>query len=150
MEIDPSKANALFKTRFDTISQAMFAPHFSSKYPDYPVFPVKIQEGTRGQNAQSAIEILCEVGMVTNNGQAVLTALGLYKDGAITPDQSPWLGKIRERMKALGPGQYINNSELFEQMDDKWWFKGERIEAEWLLVVLAAGIRDGDLHVFGK
>lgn len=149
-EIDPSKANALFKTRFDTISQAMFAPHFSSKYPDYPTFTIRIQEGTRAQNAQAATEILCEVGMVTQNGQAVLTALGLYKDGAITPDQSPWLAKIRDRLKLLGAGQNINSSELFEQVDDKWWFKGERIEAEWLLVTLAAGIRDGDLHVFGK
>src|SRR5579871_625985 len=150
MEIDPGKANALFKTRFETISQVMFATHFSSKYPDYPAFSVRIQEGTRAQNAQVATEILCEVGMVTQNGQAVLTALGLYKEGAITPDQSPWLAKIRDRLKSLGTGQYFNSSELFEQVDDKWWFKGECIEAEWLLVILAAGIRDGDLHVYGK
>jgi hypothetical protein len=150
MQIDASKANALFQTRFDTVSQAMFAPHFSSKYPDYPTFTIRIQEGTRAQNALSAIEILCEVGMVTQNGQAVLIALGLYSDGTITPDQSPWLARVRDRLKTVAPGQYINASELFEQVDDKWWFKGERIEAEWLLVVLAAGIRDGDLHLYGK
>jgi len=150
LEIDPSKVNALFKTRFETISQAMFAPHFSNEYPDYPTFPMRIQETTRAQNAQAATEILCEVGMVTVNGQSVLTALGLYNDGAFTPDQSPWLAKVRDRLKLVEVGQNINSSELFEQKNDKWWFKGERIEAEWLLVTLAAGIRDGDLHAFGK
>ena len=31
----------------------------------------------------------------------VLTALGLYKEGAFTPDQSPWLAKVRSRLKPL-------------------------------------------------
>ena len=150
LEIDPSKANALLKTRFDAISQAMFAPHFESRYPNYPVFGFRVQEATRPQSASSAIEVLCEIGMKPQNGQAVLAALKLYMDDTFTPDQSPWLTIIREKLRRLSANQFINNSELFEQDEDKWWFKGERLEAEWLLVVLAAGVRAGDMHLYGK
>jgi len=86
--------------------------------------------------------------METKNGQAVLTALGLYRDGAFTPDHSPWLSRVRARLKPLSAGQYPNHSELFDRVDDKWRFKGEVIEAEWLHVVLAAGMRAGDLVIF--
>jgi hypothetical protein len=150
LELDPSQANSLVKTRFDIISQAMFAPHFDSRYPNYPVFRFKVQETSRAQSAASAIEVLCETGMKPQNGQAVLAALKLYKDDTFTPDLSPWLGIIREKLRNLSASQFINNSELFEQDEDKWWFKGERLEAEWLLVVLAAGVRAGDMHLYGK
>lgn len=149
MDIDPGKATALFKTRFDAISQSMFAPHFADKYPDYPTFSVKIQERTRGQNALAAIEVLSEVGLQTQNGWIVLSALGLAKDNALTLDQSPWLGKVRARLKPLTGTQFLNHGELFERIDDKWWFRGECVEAEWLHVALAAGVRAGDLVVYG-
>lgn len=149
-ELDPARANAPFKSKLDAISQVMFTPCFEGKYPTYPTFPVKIQEATRKQATQNALEILCETGFMDNaNGKGVLTALGLYKDGAFLPDQSLWLDKIRERLRALSPGQYINHSELFERKDERIWFKGEDIEAEWLHVVLTAGMKSGDLVVFG-
>ena len=150
-ELDPARANAPFKSKMDAISQVMFAPFFEGKYPDYPVFSVKIQEATRKQAAQNALEILCETGFADNaNGKAVLTALGLYKDGAFTPDQSPWLAGVRSLLKPLTPGQFVNQSELFERVDERVWFKGEDIEAEWLHVVLTAGVKSGDLVVFGQ
>ena len=151
VELDPARANAPFKSKMDAISQVMFAPFFEGKYPDYPVFSVRIQEATRKQAAQNALEILCETGFMENaNGKAVLTALGLYKDGAFTPDQSSWLTKVRNRLKPLTAGQFLNQSELFARVDERMWFKDEHIEAEWLHVVLTAGIKSGDLVVFGQ
>ena len=149
-ELDPARANAPFKSKLDAISQVMFAPFFAGKYPNYPTFSVRIQETTRKQAAQNALEILCETGFMENaNGKAVLAALGLYKDGAFVPDQSPWLTKVRNRLKPMTPGQFLNYSELFERVDERMWFKGEDIEAEWLHVVLTAGVKSGDLVVFG-
>lgn len=149
MAIDPGKAMATFRTKLDAVSESMFAPHFEDEYREYPAFEVRIQERTRHQNAQAAIETLCEVGMQTQTGWAVLRALGLAKDETIMLDQSPWLAKLRKRLKPLQANQVLNHSDLFERVDDKWWFKGECIEAEWLHVVIAAGIRTGDLVVYG-
>ncbi len=149
-QIDPSKSNAPFKSKLDAISQAMFAPLFEGKYPDYPAFSIRIQEATRKQNAQAAMEILCETGFMENaSGKAVLVALGLYTDTAFVPDQSPWLAKVKTRLRPLGTGQNLNASELFERIDERVWFKAEIIEAEWLHVVLAAGARSGDLVIYG-
>jgi hypothetical protein len=149
-ELDPGKANAPFKSKMDVISQAMFAPFFEGKYPDYPTFGVRIQETTRKQATQNALEVLCETGFADNaNGKAVLTALGLYKDSAFVPDQSSWLAKVRNRLQPLNVGQFLNQSELFEREDERMWFKGERIEAEWLQVILTAGVKSGDLVIWG-
>jgi hypothetical protein len=150
-ELDPARANAPFKSKMDAISQVMFAPFFASKYRNYPTFSVQIREATRRQAAQNALEVLCETAFAENaNGKAVLTALGLYKDGAFVPDQSPWLAKVRNRLKLLTAGQFLNQSELFERVDERTWFKGEDIEAEWLQVVLTAGVKSGDLVISGQ
>jgi Family of unknown function (DUF6079) len=149
-ELAPAQQNALFKTKLDAISQAMFAAHFQRKYPDYPTFSSRVSEGNRAQEAQAALEMICKVGQTTKMGQAVLEALELYEAGTATPDRSPWLGKIRERLKALGSGQVLNNTDLFEKREGRVWMKDEGLEAEWLHVVLAAGIEAGDLVVMGS
>lgn len=145
----PGKETGLFKTKLEAISEVMFASHFDSKFPNYPAFEVKTNENTRAQNAQFALEIICKHGMETDTGRKVLKALQLYDDGAPTPDASPWLGIVRRELKALDTGQVLNNSDLFEKREDRIFMKSESIEAEWLHVVLAAGIEAGDLVVIG-
>jgi glutaredoxin len=149
LELDPSKAQAQFRTKLDSIAEIMFSQHFQAKYPDYPTFSIKVQERTRKQNASSAIEIICKEGITTTQGKAVLTALELYKDEAPTPDQSPWLDVIRQKLVQIGAGKNLNHSDLFERRDGKDWWLGQNIEAEWLHVVLAAGVAAGDLIVIG-
>lgn len=148
-DLAPSQRQALFKTRLDAISAVMFGAHFDSKYPGYPEFSVHITEATRGQAAQAAIEIICGVGMTTGNGLAVLAALGLYQDDTPTPERSPWLQEIKCRLAALEEGQVLNNSDLFEQREGRVWLKGGSLEAEWVQVVLTAGVVAGDLVIVG-
>lgn len=115
----------------------------------YPAFPLRISEGTRRQSAESALEIICKVARATGLGNAVLSALELYDGATPTPDTSPWLGKVRARLAELAPKQVLNNTDLFEKKEGRVWMQGEPLEAEWLLVVLAAGIEAGDLVVVG-
>jgi hypothetical protein len=149
LELDPSKVQAQFRTKLDSIATIMFSQHFQAKYPDYPTFSIKVQERTRKQNASSAIEIICKEGVTTTQGKAVLAALELYKDDAPTPDQSPWLDIIRQKHVQIGIGKNLNHSDLFERRDGKDWWLGQNVEAEWLHVVLAAGVAAGDLIVIG-
>lgn len=148
-QLAPGKETAVFKTKLEAISEVMFASHFDSKFPNYPAFEVRVTEATRPQNAQYAIEIICKTGLQTDAGKKVLKALQLYEDGTPTPDKSPWLDVVRRELRALGPGQVLNNSDLFEKREDRAFMKGESIEAEWLHVVIAAGVESGDLVVFG-
>jgi len=149
-DLAPSKSAGLFKSKLEAISEVMFAPHFEGKFPNYPAFEIRITENARAQNAQYALEIVCKIGMQVDAGKKVLKALGLYEDGTPTPDRSPWLDILRRRLRELGPGQVLNNSDLFEKREDRVFMKGEPIEAEWLHVVIAAGVESGDLVAFGR
>lgn len=146
--IDATKANFPLKSQFDSVAQGMFKSRFESEYPDYPSFDVKISESSRPGACQSAIEIICQRFLASKEGWAVLDALGLAHNNQLALDRSDWLKKGRNLLKGKGDGQVLNHSDLFEKRkDDKWWFKGECIEAEFLNVILVAGVYAGDFIV---
>ncbi len=146
--IDPTKANFPLKSQFDSVAQGMFKAWFETEYPDYPSFEVKVSESSRPGACQSAIEIICQRFQGSKEGWAVLEALGLAQGTSLTLDKSEWLKKSRNLLKGKGDGQVLNHSDLFEKRkDDKWWFKGECIEAEFLNVVIAAGVYAGDFII---
>ncbi|MCK6631903.1 MAG: DUF6079 family protein [Fimbriimonadaceae bacterium] len=146
--IDPTKANFPLKSQFDSVAQGMFKARFETEYPDYPSFDVKVSESSRPGACQSAIEIVCQRFQGSKEGWAVLEALGLAHGNALTLEKSDWLKKARNLLKGKGDGQVLNHSDLFEKRkDDKWWFKGECIEAEFLNVVIAAGVYAGDFII---
>jgi hypothetical protein len=152
-EVDPNNLNASFRTKLRSLTQVMLSAAFAQKYRDYPIFPTKQTEESRLQNARMAQEIVAQVGLGMNKGteqgRGVLRALGLYQGDKATYDQSPWLKEIKRRLENLSEGQYLNVSELLEERDGRKWFKNDVIEAEWLMVVLTAGVAEGDLIVVG-
>lgn len=146
--IDPTKANFPLKSQFDSVAQGMFKAWFETEYPDYPSFDVKVSESSRPGACQSAIEIICQRFQASKEGWSVLEALGLAQGNSLTLDKSEWLKKARDLLKGKGDGQVLNHSDLFEKRkDDKWWFKGECIEAEFLNVVIAGGVYAGDFII---
>jgi hypothetical protein len=152
-EADPSNLHASFRTKLRSLTQIMLSAAFAQKYRDYPVFPTKQTEDSRVQNARMAQEMIAQVGLGikgTAQGRGVLQALGLYHNDLPTFDKSPWLKEVRRRLDALNEGQFLNSSELVEERDGRKWFKGEVIEAEWLMVVLTAGVAEGDLVIVGS
>ena len=142
-EVAPAQKNALYKTKIEAVAGDCLQNHFAAKYPDYPAFKTLQTEKTRPQSAQSAIEILCKSGMTPQNGLAVLNALELYDDNAPTFARSPWLQAVKARLYALEPNQVLNHADLFESRDDRLMMKDGSLEAEWLQVVLVAGVMEG-------
>jgi hypothetical protein len=162
----PGEARAAFSTQFSSLAEHLLTSHFGDRYPRYPVFSVRIAEpddaGRGGRNgaAQSALEMICEQGAGisgTQEGRAVLKALGLTPAGVadakpadIDPVDSPWLQMVKARLAALNRGQFLNAGDLFEQrIDQRWFMVDGPLEAEWLHVVLAAGVRSGELQLSG-
>lgn len=161
----PGEVRAPFLNKFASLAADLLAAHFADIYPGYPQFGVRIAEpddqgrGGRVGAAQSALEMICEQGAGvtgTSEGRAVLKALGLVPAGIdqpkpsdIDPAGSPWLAQIRERLSQLDANQFINGGDLFEQRNLRWFMVGGVLEAEWLQVVLAAGVRAGYLLLYG-
>ncbi|MCF8567890.1 DUF6079 family protein [Alicyclobacillus tolerans] len=145
----PQLQTALFSTRFNALLQTLYSVHFEQKYPNYPSFETTIQEDTRAQNAQAALEIICGTGMLTKAGRSVLAGLQLFQDGSARYEESPWLQSIYSQLEGISAGQYLLNTDLFEKREDRGWMKGQSIEAEWLHVILAAGVEAGYLVIYG-
>ncbi len=162
----PGEARAAFSTQFSSLAEHLLTSHFVERYPRYPVFSVRIAEpdeaGRGGRNgaAQSALEMICEQGAGINGtqeGRAVLKALSLTpasvvdaKPADIDPVDSIWLQSVKSRLAVLNPGQFLNSGDLFEQrVDQRWFMVDGPLEAEWLHVVLAAGVRSGELVLAG-
>ncbi len=142
-----------FAKQFRQVASDLMAPHFAEKYPGYPRFAKQVNEAERPQAAAAAIEMLCEVGLGktgTDQGRSVLAGLGLWKADRFDPTDSPWRALVREKLAALNPGQFVNSGDLFEKREDRDFMVGAPIEAEWLHVVLVAGVRHADLIIVGK
>jgi hypothetical protein len=152
-DVDPNNKNASFRTKFKRLNEWWFAAAFAHKYCDYPTFEMAQTESSRSSNARDAMAMIAGVGFAqkgTDQGKSVLRALGLREGETNSFEKSPWLIEVKNRLGSLGDGQFLNHSDLFEEKEGRIWFKGEHIEAEYLLVVLMAGVAEGDIIVVGK
>ena len=152
-DVDPNNQHASFRTKFKRLNEWWFGTAFAQKYSDYPKFEVPQTEASRMSNARDAMAMIAGVGFVqkgTDQGRAVLKALGLREGDSATYEKSRWLIELRRRLDSLSEGQYLNHSDIFEEKEKRIWFKDEHLEAEYLLVVLMAGVAEGDFLVIGK
>ncbi len=149
-ELDSRLTASTFRTQFNCVHEWWFARWFETKYPEYPKFEVMQTESARDANARAAMEALSRIGMESQQAKAVLAALGLRINGVDTIDNSPWMAKLRERFRKLKNEQYLNAADLFKERDGRRWFTGECLEAEYLLVVLMAGVAAGEFVLYGK
>ena len=150
--IDSTKTNFPLKSQFELVSQGMFQARFQEQYPGYPVFSQRISESARPGACESAVQIICQVFQGARDGWAVLTGLGLAnEERQLQFDRSEWLKKVKDQLAAKGDNKVLNFSDLFEKKrDEKWWYKGESIEAEYLNVVIVAGVYAGDFILTTK
>jgi hypothetical protein len=130
----------------NTIAGVCLAPNFENQAPDYPFFSVLITGTNRTQAAQDALRAIAGQNR-TKQATAVLDALDLLDGERIDPYKSKYTKFILDAVKAKGHGQVVNRSELIQ--DDKgveYMDKDrQRLEPEWVAVVLAVLVYSGDL-----
>ena len=135
-----------FRDLVNTIAGICLEAHFQDQAPEYPFFSVLITAANRDQAAQDALRVLASQSR-TRQAVAVLDALALLNGDRIAPDQSKYARHIIGLLKKKGLGQVVNRSELIH--DDKgveYMDKDrQRLEPEWVVVVLAALVYSGHL-----
>ena len=135
-----------FRDLVNTIAGICLEAHFQDQAPEYPFFSILITAANRDQAAQDALRVLASQNR-TRQAVAVLDALALLDGDRIAPDQSKYARHIIGLLKKKGPGQVVNRSELIH--DDKgveYMDKDrQRLEPEWIVVVLAALVYSGHL-----
>lgn len=135
-----------FRDLINLIGGICLAPHFADQAPDYPVFSVFISGNSRAQAAQDALRAIAGQNR-TKQATAVLDALELLDGERLDPYKSKHAKHILGLLQKKGHGQVVNRSELIQ--DDKgveYMDKDrQRLEPEWVVVVLAALVYSGDL-----
>lgn len=135
-----------FRDLVNTISGICLEAHFQDQAPEYPFFSVLITGANRDQAAQNALRAIAGQNR-TRQATAVLDALELLDGERLDSYKSKYAKHILELLEKKGHGQVVNRSELIQ--DDKgmeYMDKDrQRLEPEWVAVVLAALVYSGDL-----
>ena len=135
-----------FRDLVNTIAGICLEAHFEDQAPEYPSFSVLITRANRDQAAQDALRAIAGQNR-TKQATAVLDALQLLDGEYLIPGNSKYAKHILGLLEKKGHGQVVNRSELIQ--DDKgveYMDKGrQRLEPEWVAVVLAALVYSGDL-----
>ena len=135
-----------FRDLVNMTSGVCLGTHFQDRAPEYPSFPVLITGANRDQAAQDALRAIAGQNR-TKQATAVLEALELLDGERHVPSKSKYAKHIVGILKKKGHGQVANRSELIQ--DDKgveYMDKDrQRLEPEWVAVVLAALVHSGDL-----
>ena len=135
-----------FRDLINTIAGVCLEAHFEDQAPEYPSFSVLITGANRDQAAQAALRAVAGQNR-TKQATAVLDALELLDGERLDPDKSKYAKHILGLLKKKGHGQVVNRSELIqEDKGVEYMAKGhQRLEPEWVAVVLAALVYSGDL-----
>lgn len=135
-----------FRDLVNTIAGICLEVHFRDQAPDYPFFSILITAVNRNQAVQDALRALAGQNR-TRQAEAVLDSLELLDGDRIAPDDSKYAQHIVGLLEKKGHGQVVNRSELIR--DDKgveYMDKDrQRLEPEWVVVVLAALVYSGHL-----
>lgn len=135
-----------FRDLVNTIAGICLGAHFQDQAPEYPSFSVVITRANRDQAAQDALRTIASQNP-TRQARAVLDALELLDGERLDPCKSKYARHILGLLTKKGHGQVVNRSELIqddtgvEYMDKD----RQRLEPEWVVVVLAALVYSGDL-----
>ena len=135
-----------FRDLVNTIAGICLEAHFEDQAPEYPSFSVLITGANRDQATQDALRAIAGPNR-TKQATAVLDALQLLDGERLDPDKSKYAKHILGLLEKKGHGQVVNRSELIQ--DDKgveYMDKDrQRLEPEWVAVVLSALVYSGDL-----
>ena len=135
-----------FRDLVNTIAGVCLEAHFEDQAPEYPFFSVLITGTNRDQAAQDALRAVAGQNR-TKQATAVLDALQLLDGERLGPDKSKYAKYILELLEKRGHGQVVNRSELIQEDKGVEYMDKDRqrLEPEWVAVVLAALVYSGDL-----
>jgi hypothetical protein len=128
------------------VSSICLASSFQKDAPEYPIFSVTITNDNRPQAAQDAIRWIRGV-TKTQQATAVLDALKLLDGERLAIGDSPYANFILDLLRKKGSGQVINRGELITEDQGVEYMAPNnfRLEPEWVAVLLAALVFNGDL-----
>ena len=132
----------------NTVASAVLEPYFKQQAEEYPTFSVLVTESDRPQAAQDALRWM-RGATQSKRATAVLDALQLLDGDTLAPYSSPYAQYILAKLRERPNGQVLNRSDLLTDVAGVEYMapypEKYRLEPEWVVVLLAALVRSGDL-----
>ncbi len=135
-----------FRDLVNVIAGVCLGAHFEDIAPEYPCFSVLVTRENREQAAQDALRAIAGQNR-TRQAVAVLDALELLDGEHLDPNKSIHAKHVLELLSHKGHGQVVNRSDLIQADNGVEYMDKDRqrLEPEWVAVVLAALVYSGDL-----
>lgn len=129
----------------DTVAASCLDGHFETTAREYPSFDVRVTTRNLSQSVRQALLQLDDTR--TRQGAAVLEGLELVQDGNIRPRQSRYARHVLGVLDAKKGDSVANRDELLTETPKGMFMEPDRfrLEPEWVVVVLAALVANGDL-----
>ena len=132
----------------NTVASAVLEPQFKQQAEEYPTFSVLVTEDDRPQAAQDALRWM-RGATQSKRATAVLDALRLLDGDALAPYNSLYAQYILTKLRGRPSGQVLNRSDLLTDVAGVEYMapypEKYRLEPEWVVVLLAALVRSGDV-----
>ena len=135
-----------FRDLVNIIAGICLETHFQNQAPEYPSFSLLVTRSNRQQAAQDALRAVAGQAR-TRQARAVLDALELLDGERLVPSNSKYAKHVLGLLARKGQGQVVNRSELIQDDHGVEYLNKDRqrLEPEWVVVVLAALVYAGDL-----
>ena len=136
--------HATVKESADSTAAFCLSSHFDDMTPDYPSFSMLITSESMGDAVKDALKWI-RGSIKTKQGAAILDGLQLLDGEDLKPGKSVYAKYILQLLRKKGEGQVLNHGELFTEAQGIEYDKKFRLEPEFVLVVLAALVYNGDI-----
>jgi hypothetical protein len=146
-QTDPS-----FKKSIDSIASYCFSPYFKDTAPHYPRFPEIITHENIEQAANKAIDTIlhivkdssCKIPKQSND---IFQALNFFHDNKFLPNKSVFAIPFLQLLDTKNKGKLLNYHDFLVDKNGTHYMdlNGERLEIEWVLVLLIALVSQGDI-----
>ena len=132
----------------NAVASTCLSAHFEDVAPDYPAFSVLVTGTNRAQAAQDALRAIGGAAR-TKQATAVLDALELLDGDRLDSSRSKYAAFVTNLLSQKGQGQVLNRSEIIQDvLGVEYAAPGTfRLEPEWVVVLLAGLIYDGQLVI---
>ena len=136
----------------NAITSSLMENQFTTENPDYPKFtmlPQPLAAGNRENMLKAARSLIANPNGINRNGEAILIGLGLWKNGTLSTEDSPYARSLKQ-MLADKNEHVVNRNEILElfwEADNLFFSKDFHIEADLEMLVMATMAALGEIEV---
>ena len=134
--------------RFCAVASHLLNPNFADQYPTYPRFNVAspITQESRVEMASIAVKAIAN-SKLDDTSKRILDGLGMVKGNDIEISSSKYIQRIENILGKKKVGEVTNFEELSDKRNERYFSKPDKLEPEWLVVLLSGLIHRGSATI---